>query len=48
MAKHKRHNFGFAFISSLSNIILDPFDKLIDSDQLTYLPNLYLRSHKAI
>jgi hypothetical protein len=26
----------------------DPFDKLLASDQLSYLPNLYLRQYKAI
>lgn len=26
----------------------DPFDKLIASDQLTYLPNLYLRQYRAV
>jgi hypothetical protein len=29
-------------------INLDPFDKLLASDQLSYLPNLYLRQYKAI
>lgn len=26
----------------------DPFDKLVSNDQLSYLPNLYLRQYKLI
>ena len=26
----------------------DPFDKLVNNDQLSYLPNLYLRQYKLI
>jgi hypothetical protein len=27
---------------------VDPFDKLVSNDQLSYLPNLYLRQYKLI
>ena len=29
-------------------IYTDPFDKLVNNDQLSYLPNLYLRQYKLI
>jgi hypothetical protein len=39
---------GCAVSLPTSPYYTDPFDKLIASDQLTYLPNLYLRQYKAV